>query len=134
MRTWLIIPVKSLDGGKSRLAKVLSGTRRRALNERLLRRVLRIAAAFPGLRRTLVVSRCPAALALARRWGAHAVQERRPGGLNAAVAQAVGMARRQGAGALLVAACDLPYLRARDLRALARGGGSRQRCVLLCPD
>ena len=134
MRPWLVIPVKSLDSGKSRLASVLSTAGRRALNEQLLHRVLKVATRFPGVRRTVVISRCAGALQLAERYGAGTIRERGTDGLNAAAAQALRSLRRSGAGAVMVAACDLPRMRAADLAALARRGARRTRTLLLCPD
>jgi 2-phospho-L-lactate guanylyltransferase len=134
MRPWLLIPVKSLDGGKSRLASVLSAAARRELNEQLLHRMLKVATRFPGMRRTAVVSPCGGALELAKQYGAYAIRERRPRGLNAAAAQALRSLRRRGAGAVMVSACDLPRLRADDLSALARRASQCRRTLLLCPD
>ena len=134
MRPWLVIPVKSLDGGKSRLASVLSATARRALNEQLLHRMLKVASRFPGIGRTAVVSRCWDALQLAKQYGADVIRERHTQGLNAAAAQALRSLRRRGAGAVMVVACDLPRLRAADLAALARRGSKCTRTLLLCPD
>ncbi len=134
MRPWLIIPVKSLANGKSRLAPVLSARGRRRLNERLLRRVLATAARFPGVGRTAVVSRCQETLTVAERYGATALREPRRRGLNAAATSALRRVRARGAAAVIVAACDLPRLRARDLRAVARAGARLVGGLLLCPD
>ena len=133
-RPWLIIPVKSLAGGKSRLAAALTGAQRRELNGWLLQHLLAVAAIFPGRGRTLLVSRSAAALALGRRAGVHCLAERRPHGLNRAAAQAVHSARARGAGAVILAACDLPLLRALDLRELARRGARLAHGLVLCPD
>ena len=70
MRLWLVVPVKSLRDGKSRLAPVLSVAERRAFNEWLLVRTLQQAALFPGLERTLLVSACEEACACASAQGA----------------------------------------------------------------
>jgi len=133
-RPWLIIPVKSLAGGKSRLAPALSRARRRELNEWLLRRMLAAAARYPGPERTLLVSRSAAVLALGRSAGVHCLVERPPHGLNSAAGQALRSVRARGAGAVMLAACDLPRLRALDLRQLARRGAQLTRGLLLCPD
>ena len=130
---WLVLPVKGLSRGKGRLARLLSDASRRRLNELLLRHALTIAAAFPGGRRTLVVSRCAATLALARRYGAGAVRERR-GGLNAAVTQGVQAIRARSESPVIVIACDLPLLRAHDLRTLSRRGLRLGADLVLCPD
>lgn len=133
-RPWLIIPVKSLADGKSRLAPALSRAGRRELNSWLLRHALEAAAVYPGRERTLLVSRCAAALAIGRSVGVHCLQERRPFGLNGAASQALRSVRARGAGAVMLAACDLPRLRAGDLQQLARRGARLSRGVLLCPD
>lgn len=134
MRPWLIIPVKSLTGGKSRLAPALTRARRRELNAWLLRHMLAAAAIFPGRERTLLVSRSAAVLAVGRSAGVHCLAERRPHGLNGAALQAVRSLRARGAGAVMLAACDLPQLRPVDLRELARRGARLSHGLLLCPD
>jgi len=133
-RPWLIIPVKSLADGKSRLAPALTRARRRELNTWLLRHTLEAAALYPGRERTLLVSRCAAALAIGRSIGVHCLQERRRSGLNGAASQALRSVRARGAGAVMLAACDLPRLRARDLQLLARRGAHLSGGMLLCPD
>src|SRR5439155_5300396 len=64
---WVVIPVKPLVAGKSRLSGVLRTHQRRILNERLLRHVLGVAVAVVGAPRVVVVSADPAVHQLARR-------------------------------------------------------------------
>ena len=64
MSVWLVLPMKSLREGKTRLAPVLDITQRQALLERMFRHTLEQAALFPGLDRTLVITRCADARAL----------------------------------------------------------------------
>ena len=82
---------------------------------------------------SLVVSRCTAALALARHYGADAVRERNRG-LNAAAAQGLRAIRARTAGPVIVIACDLPLLRTPDLRTLYRRGLRLGADLMLCPD
>ena len=65
MALWAIVPVKPLRHGKSRLAEVLSQDERADLNQRLLVHTLDTLGIIPEIDQVLVVSRDPAALALA---------------------------------------------------------------------
>ena len=56
MTLWLVVPVRPLTEGKSRLAPVLDADARRRLNERFLLSTLDIATALVGPARVLVVS------------------------------------------------------------------------------
>ncbi|EER58375.1 protein of unknown function DUF121 [Acidovorax delafieldii 2AN] len=118
MSPWLVLPVKSISEGKSRLAPFLDTDARHALNTELLRRSLALAAEYPGLDRTLVVSRCPRVLAMARKAGAHVLVEQ-DCGLNAAAGQAV-HALRGTAARVLVLSCDLPLAKSDELRAIVQ--------------
>lgn len=109
-----IIPVKAFGAGKSRLAGILDDRERAALNAGFLDRTLDLAAIFPGLRNTFVVSADDDALDVATSRGAVALRETGPG-LNAAIGQAVATARRGGATAALVLPTDLPLATAEDL-------------------
>ena len=119
MSTWLVVPVKSLRNGKSRLSVALDAVERPQFVEWLLKRTLQQAAQFPGLDRTLVVSACEHARACAAACGAHVLGERAPGGLNSALEQAQRELQRLGVCQMLMASCDLPLLTAADLEALA---------------
>jgi len=132
MSLWLVVPVKSLRDGKSRLAPALSAAERRALNEWLLLRTLEHATLFPGLERTLVVSACEEVRARAGERGAQVLQERTPGGLNEALLQAQRFLGDAGANRMLVVPADLPLLRARDLRDLA--SAAKANTIALAPD
>jgi 2-phospho-L-lactate/phosphoenolpyruvate guanylyltransferase len=132
---WTIVPVRGLAAGKSRLAPVLNQAERATLNRELLERTLAVVNEWSGApQRTIVVSSCPHALALARKTGAMAVREgTRAVGQNRAASLGVTRAAAQGALHFLVVSCDLPYLGTGALRALvsASGGGKQ---VVLAPD
>ncbi|MEO8628118.1 MAG: 2-phospho-L-lactate guanylyltransferase [Betaproteobacteria bacterium] len=132
MSVWLVVPVKSLRDGKSRLAPALNAAERRALIEHLLARTLQQAAQFPGLDRTLLVSACEDARARAKSLGANVLEEHVPFGLNSALRQAQSALREYGATRMLMVSCDLPLLEAEDLRALARASSAD--AVALAPD
>ena len=133
MTPWLLIPVKSLTGGKSRLARILEPGSRRDLNEFFLHRMLEAASRFPGRGRTAVVSGCGDVLQLAEDHGVTAIHERSSRGLNPAATLGIAALRARGAGDILLIACDLPLVRPEDLRDLA-DQGSRQQRIVICPD
>ena len=113
---WIVVPVRSLTGGKRRLAPVLEPHERAGLVRRMLVRTLEAAtAAGPAV---LVVSPDPAALALAREHGAAGLEEPQPIGLNHALALAAREVSRRGGEAMLVVSADLPDVEAGDLRAM----------------
>ncbi|HEY8286383.1 MAG TPA: 2-phospho-L-lactate guanylyltransferase [Chloroflexota bacterium] len=156
MSLWAIIPAKDPWAAKSRLAGVLSPSRRWSLSMQLLERTLHAASEATRVDRCLVVSSAAAHLALARDFGAVAVHELRSPGmtasprstplaqldlaanptsdpLNAALRQAAEVAIRGGATALLILHADLLLISAGAIDemvgALPEGPG-----LVLAPD
>lgn len=129
MRVAAVVPMRSLAGGKTRLAGALDATRRAALNAALLAHALRLTARFPGPGATLLVSPDPAVLAAAREAGARPVRDP-GGGLNAALALACALARGAGAERLVVLPVDLPLAAPEDVLALAAAAAP----VAVAPD
>ncbi len=115
MTLWAIIPVKPLRRGKSRLATVLSQTDRLDLNRRLLTHTLETLSAIPQIEQVLVVSRDPAALALAREHGARTIREDRSSHLNVALTRATIIAKTYTTRGVLILPADLPLLTAEDI-------------------
>lgn len=130
MRVCLVLPIRSLREGKTRLASVLDAQARESLIVGMLHHVLQQAARFPGLQYTLVVSPCADARAYATRFGARALEEAIPN-LNRALTQAHREARATGAEQLMVVPCDLPLVSEEDLRQLAI---AYERTVAIAPD
>ena len=122
MSAWLVLPMKSLREGKTRLAPILHVTPRRALLERMFRHTLDQAALFPGLNRTLLLTRCTEARALAMEKGVRVLEEKSESGLNGGLRQAQLELRELNASKMLIVHCDLPLLGAEDLRRLAAAG------------
>ncbi len=118
MTVWAIVPVKPLRRSKSRLAEVLSSEERASLSQDLLVHTLQVLASVPQVERTLVVSRDPRALAVARDHGARTVAERGTPHLNAALVRATLVARGYGVSAVLVLPADLPLLQVEDVEKL----------------
>jgi 2-phospho-L-lactate guanylyltransferase len=133
MTLWAIVPVKPLRRGKSRLSGVLNEDERTVLNHCLLAHTLDVLAAVPEIEHTLVVSRDPAALALARDYGARTVQEHGLPQLNLALTRATIVAVNHAVWGVLVLPADLPLLTVEDVQALV--ACSRQPpVVVIAPD
>jgi 2-phospho-L-lactate guanylyltransferase len=131
MSSWVIIPVKSLAQGKSRLSPVLRSEERAALNRRLFGRVLDAAQSRFNLDRIVVVTGDTFLLTLVRGQGLHGLDDT-GGGLNAALGTGCRYAARHGARAVVVLPSDLPLVTAEDVDALTAALGERA-CVI-APD
>lgn len=132
MTDWVVVPVKSIANGKSRLAPILGRPRRQRLNRALLCRTLELARALVG-DRVVVVSHCAETKTIAEAFGAHVLREPRAVGLNRALGLARDHAVAHGARGLLVLPSDLPLATLPDLRRLRRIGGHRG-SVVICRD
>lgn len=111
----IIIPVRSLEAGKTRLASHLCARERAGLVERMFRHVLDVATQCVPAAHVHVVSRSPALLALAEANGATSVPEK---GCehNSALVQASGVVDQ--AAPLLVLSADLPLVGKADIDAM----------------
>ena len=132
MSVWLVLPMKSLLDGKSRLAPALNLDQRRALLERMFKHTLDTAAKYPGLDRTMVVSGCAETRSRAEALGAQVLEEESGAGLNGGLRQAQHALRRHGASHMMVVHCDLPRLEENDLRKLAQAADSNR--IAIAPD
>lgn len=112
-RTVAVIPVRALEGAKSRLGAVLDAEERRELVELLLRRTIGAALATPGVTRVLVVSADPEALGIARSCGAEGLAQT-SSGLNPGIVEAR-TAIGRAADRLLVLPADLPLVGPADI-------------------
>jgi 2-phospho-L-lactate guanylyltransferase len=115
-RLAIVIPVKSLLRGKSRLAGVLSPWDRYALNLRLLRHTFAEVSALTDIADIHVVSSAADVLAEAAQRGFKACAESEPCTLNKAVALGALQAITAGATEVMVLPIDLPWLSAQRIR------------------
>jgi 2-phospho-L-lactate guanylyltransferase len=106
-----IVPLRALDGAKSRLGGVLDAEERQDLVTDLLRRTIAAAGDAPAVDEVVVVSPDPAVLAVARAGGAVGL-EQHGSGLNGALEEARDQAIERGAYAILVVPADLPAISA----------------------
>lgn len=130
MTIWAIIPVKPLSRAKSRLESVLSPEERQQLAETMFRRVLAAVKDTPQVAGTLVISRDPRALALARDMGAHTVQESGAPELNNALMRATQVVAGWRGGAVLILPADLPLITPEDLSGMIEIGQDLQSVVI----
>lgn len=115
MTPWAIVPVKPLKRGKSRLSGVLTQEERTALNIDLLTHTLQVLAATPDIEQVVVVSRDPAALALARDFGARTIHEDHTPDLNIALERATILVKQYNVQHLIIVPMDLPLLSSVEL-------------------
>lgn len=106
-----IIPVRAIEGAKSRLGAVLDAEERRDLAERLARRTIAASVATPGIAETLVVTLDDTVRTLALDEGARPIRQR-TSGLNEGLREARDEAVAAGADAVLVLPIDLPRISA----------------------
>lgn len=116
MTTWAIVPVKPLRYGKSRLAHILSPEERAALTTSMLNRTLETLNNVPGVFRSLVISRDPSALKIARHYGAYTYGEGDKQDLNVALTRAAHLAAAQEATGILIVPADLPLITVEDIQ------------------
>lgn len=118
---FVVLPVRGIAHGKSRLAPVLDAESRARFNEWLLTHTLDALQAWRGsLDACVVVSACERTAEIARRCGAEVIYEGESAGLNAAAALGARYAAERGAASFLVLPCDLPQLDAQALDAFVQ--------------
>jgi len=134
MTLWAIVPVKPLRRGKSRLAGTLSEDEPTHLNQLLLDHTLNTLTDLKEIEQILVVSRDPAALAMAREHGARTVRETAGSPqLNMALTRATVVAQVYATRGVLVLPADLPLINRDDIVALI-DRASVPPVVVIAPD
>jgi 2-phospho-L-lactate guanylyltransferase len=118
MTIWAIVPVKPFLLGKSRLAGTLSGDERSRFNRMLLEHTLGVLRDSPEIAQTLVVSRDPEVLAVAREFNARTLQEQGTSHLNMALMRATAVAKAFEIRGLLILPADLPLLSPEDVKVM----------------
>ena len=110
-----LIPVKSLDEAKSRLAPYLTRPQRVALVLDMLHHVVCVLCKSDVLTNINIVSADERILTLARTWGITALGEEQMGH-NPALTAAATQLRATGTDALLTISADLPHLRPQHIQ------------------
>ncbi len=114
-----IVPVRTLEGAKSRLGEVLDPEERLELVVRLLERTVRALVDTPAIDETVVVSPDREVRRIATDLGARSLAQR-GSGLNGALEEARDDALAGGATALFVVPADLPAISADAVAELLR--------------
>lgn len=131
-RTVAIIPVRGLEGAKSRLGEVLDAEERRDLVEQLLRATVSAALSTPDVTEVVVISPDPDALAVAVASGARSLAQRSRG-LNPAIVEA--RAAVPPGARMLVLPADLAALTSGALQGLIDAADTAgPPCVVMAPD
>ena len=125
-----LIPVKSLDETKSRLATHLTHPQRVALTLDMLKHVICVLRQSALLTEVSVVSADERVLRRVESWGAMALSEE-CAGHNPALTAAAERLRAGGTDALLTMSADLPLLQPRDIRDMVEQ--SKTHSIVLAP-
>lgn len=132
MKPLIVIPVKGFDEAKSRLGKTLSPNRRATLARRLCERTLRFFCRHLPEHDLLVVTSSSSIVALAKRHGAHVLEESAAEGLSMAAQRAATWSHLHGYQAQLLIPTDIAHLDEAEVRQLlAAYDGSPG--VAICP-
>ena len=133
MTVTAILPFRSIDSAKSRMAPLLTEEERREFSARLLERTLLALGRATIVSNVILVSPDPLARALARSGGHEALDD---GGvdLNAAIALGVAQATASGASAVLILPVDLAEITATNIDALVGSWSGSQPGLLPSPD
>jgi 2-phospho-L-lactate/phosphoenolpyruvate guanylyltransferase len=132
-RAAIVIPIRSLSDGKTRLSPVLDPAARSALTREMLERVVRAALGTVSQAEVVVISPDPDALAEVERidpFVQSIVQDSERPGLNPALDQAAEAVRRSGGSTVLILPADLPLISSADIDNLLR----RDAPVVIAPD
>jgi 2-phospho-L-lactate/phosphoenolpyruvate guanylyltransferase len=130
--TVVIVPVRGLEGAKSRLGEALDAEERRDLVEQLLRHTVATSQSTPGVTEVGVISPDPEALELAAAIGARAIPQRSRG-LNPAILEARAVVPT--GARLLILPSDLPALSPAALREVLEAADvAGPPCVVITPD
>lgn len=128
-----VLPFRSIDSAKSRMAPLLSDEERSEFSARLLERTLLALGRATRISNVVLVSPDPLARALARSGGHEALDD---GGvdLNAAIGLGVAQAAASGASAVLILPVDLAEVSAANIDALLSSWSGSQPGLLVSPD
>lgn len=118
MNRWALVPVKSLQKSKSRLATVLSPRERANLTRNLLERTIAVLQETSAFAQVLVITRDEQAQQIGRQMRTLTFAESEGQGLNGALTEATAHATAAGAVQILILPADLPLVTAADVAQL----------------
>lgn len=115
---WAVVPVKEIDGAKSRLSNACSAEFRRGLAGAMVEDVLNALANVPELAGIAVVTLDPGAVVLAAKYGARVFEDGARDGHTGAVMAAARRLAREGHGGMLTVPGDIPGVTANEVSRL----------------
>lgn len=115
---WAVVPVKEIDGAKSRLSNACSAEFRRGLAGAMVEDVLNALANVPELAGIAVVTLDPGAAVLAAKYGARVFEDGARDGHTGAVMAAARRLAREGHGGMLTVPGDIPGVTANEVSRL----------------
>lgn len=130
---WVVIPVKSLESGKTRLADVLSVKERKELIQKLLKRVINATRRSKFIDHCLVVSNDLEILKIARKNKAEVFLENEPIDLNNAIVSAIEHIKKHAYNKLLIIHSDLPLISSTDIDKLINSCENPP-CIVIASD
>jgi 2-phospho-L-lactate guanylyltransferase len=133
MALWVIIPVKSIHNGKSRLAGVLSSEQRENLNISMLTNLLETLRDWHEFSGVMVTSHDEAVRKLTLSFGFEFLQEHAPFSLNNAVSSACKKSYEKGATEVLILPADLPLINKKALQSILLNN-TEPPVVVITPD
>lgn len=131
---WAVIPVKDLEGCKSRLAHVVPDHARPALMGALLADLLHMLGICENIRGISVVTRCPRAAQLAASHGAETMDLDADRCLNSGVKAALHELALRDIRAALILHADLPLVKDTDIGTLVVSHKTSHADITLVPD
>ena len=129
---WAVVPVKNLQHAKQRLASVLSAAERHGLFRAMLEDVLSALSVSRGLAGVVLVTGDREAGALAARYGARVLEEKKNRGHTAASSFGARTLAEEGVPGMVQLPADIPLVTPKDIDALLRAHGSAP-AVTLAP-
>ncbi len=124
--TWIVIPIKAVDGAKQRLSAALSPCQRLHLARQLAGNSIAACLGCSLADKVLVVAGDPEVAEMACSMGAEVLGEATAQGQSSALETGIGYAVGRGAQSVLLISADLPLLTTDVVSALLAGGQSRR--------
>jgi 2-phospho-L-lactate guanylyltransferase len=133
LKIFAIVPVKSFERGKSRLASMLDVVKRVKLCELLLDDTLTTLHNAYAISEVVVVSSDRRAHLISDKHGARFLKEYEEGGVNKAIAIADSYCSNAGADATMVIPQDLPLLVPYDINMICESAIGYDKYMAICP-
>jgi 2-phospho-L-lactate guanylyltransferase len=133
LRVFAIVPVKSFERAKSRLASILEVAERAKLSELLLEDTLTGLNKSSSISEVVVVSSDRRAQEISNRHSAIFLREHEDCGVNRAIAFADSYCNKAQVDATIVIPQDLPLLRPIDIDMLCTSVEEHESCLVICP-